>query len=379
MLRNIYDELLRLTKIEDAFYSSVQEIEGYNIESFSYRMAGYDMFKHDFWKEMRWIAFIYGNEIDKPKLFTLAYHKFFNYWEWETISEIKDLQIESIQDKVDGSLIMFWKLPNGKIIAKSKTSINSEVANSANNILNSDQVLYSFVEKYLDLWIYPIFEYVWPDNRIVVSYDKSELVFLWMRKISGEYIDTNHLENIRNTEIPHISMSKIIWINNLDALMEKQKNDEWYEWFIVNFKWGYKLKMKLMTYVLKHTAKDNISNQKNLIEICLKEETDDLRTLFSDDEVALEIINSTEKKVYDFYNKVVHEVELLFDKYVYIFEKYKNTSNIEEKKAIRKDLVMHTLKNEYFRLIMLKLDEKDIDFKEYVKERLFEEVKELNS
>ncbi|MDP2396689.1 MAG: hypothetical protein Q8S84_01100 [bacterium] len=137
--------------------------------------------------------------------------------------------------------------------------------------------------------------------------------------------------------------------------------------------------MKLMTYVLKHTAKDNISNQKNLIEICLKEETDDLRTLFSDDEVALEIINSTEKKVYDFYNKVVHEVELLFDKYVYIFEKYKNTSNIEEKKAIRKDLVMHTLKNEYFRLIMLKLDEKDIDFKEYVKERLFEEVKELNS
>ncbi|MDP2396688.1 MAG: hypothetical protein Q8S84_01095 [bacterium] len=48
MLRNIYDELLRLTKIEDAFYSSVQEIEGYNIESFSYRMAGYDMFKHDF-------------------------------------------------------------------------------------------------------------------------------------------------------------------------------------------------------------------------------------------------------------------------------------------------------------------------------------------
>ncbi|MDP2090827.1 MAG: RNA ligase [Candidatus Gracilibacteria bacterium] len=379
MLRNIYDELLRLTKIEDAFYSSVQEIEGYNIESFSYRMAGYDMFKHDFGKEMRGIAFIYGNEIDKPKLFTLAYHKFFNYGEGETISEIKDLQIESIQDKVDGSLIMFGKLPNGKIIAKSKTSINSEVANSANNILNSDQVLYSFVEKYLDLGIYPIFEYVGPDNRIVVSYDKSELVFLGMRKISGEYIDTNHLENIRNTEIPHISMSKIIGINNLDALMEKQKNDEGYEGFIVNFKGGYKLKMKLMTYVLKHTAKDNISNQKNLIEICLKEETDDLRTLFSDDEVALEIINSTEKKVYDFYNKVVHEVELLFDKYVYIFEKYKNTSNIEEKKAIRKDLVMHTLKNEYFRLIMLKLDEKDIDFKEYVKERLFEEVKELNS
>jgi hypothetical protein len=47
-----------------------------------------------------------------------------------------------------------------------------------------------------------------------------------MRKISGEYIDTNHLENIRNIEIPHISMSKIISSNNLEELIDKQKNDE---------------------------------------------------------------------------------------------------------------------------------------------------------
>ena len=373
MLINIYDELVKLTKKEDAFYSSVQEIDWYFIESFSYRMAGYEIFQNEFWKEMRWIAYIYGKEIEKPELFTFAYHKFFNYSEWETISEIKDLEIESIQDKIDGSLIMFWKLPNGKIIAKSKTSINSEVAIAANNILNNDLVLYRFVEKYLDIWIYPIFEYIWPDNRIVVSYEKSELVFLWMRKITGEYIDTNNLEYIRYTEIPHISISKIIWVNDLEELLDKQKKDEWYEWFIVNFKWGYKLKMKLLTYILKHKAKDNIGNQKKLIEICLNEEADDLRALFVNDTISLDIINTTEKKVFDFYNKVIHETELLFNKYSEIFKKYNNISDNDEKRVIRKNLVMETIKSEYFWLIMQKLDEKDIDFKEYVKVRLFDE------
>jgi hypothetical protein len=106
--------------------------------------------------------------------------------------------------------------------------------------------------------------------------------------------------------------------------------------------------MKLLTYVLKHTAKDNITNQKNLIEICLNEETDDLRTLFSDDKIALQIINDTEKKVFDFYNKAVKDTELLFDKYVDIFEKYKNASDNQEKRTIRKNLVMQTIKSEYF-------------------------------
>jgi hypothetical protein len=81
MLKNIYNQLLELTKQNDAFYSSIQEIDGYFIESFSYRLASSDLFKNDFSKEMRGIAFIYGKEIIEPKLFTFAYHKFFNYGE----------------------------------------------------------------------------------------------------------------------------------------------------------------------------------------------------------------------------------------------------------------------------------------------------------
>jgi hypothetical protein len=52
------------------------------------------------------------------------------------------------------------------------------VAIYSNNILNSDKKLYDFIEKYIEKGIYPIFEYVGPDNRIVVSYEKSELVLL---------------------------------------------------------------------------------------------------------------------------------------------------------------------------------------------------------
>jgi hypothetical protein len=37
---------------------------------------------------------------------------------------------------------------------------------------------------------------------------------------------------------------------------------------------------------------------------------------------------------------------------------------------------MQTIKSEYFWLLMQKLDEKDIDFKDYVKERMFEDLKD---
>lgn len=152
MLANLYKNFKNIIQDNDMFYSSTQEIDGYSIESFSYRLAHYDTFqeiKHS--EEMRGIAFIYGNEITEPELFTLGYHKFFNYSEGDTIQKIENKTIESIQEKIDGSLIMFGKLPNGKIIAKSKTSIASNVAEYASNILKQDMVFYQFIEKYLDM------------------------------------------------------------------------------------------------------------------------------------------------------------------------------------------------------------------------------------
>ena len=367
MLKKIYKKLKEITINNEAFYSSIQEIDWYSIESFSYRLANNEMFKVDFAKEMRWIAFIYWKEIVEPKLFTLWFHKFFNYWEWETLSEIKWKEIESIQDKVDGSLVMFWKLPCWKIIAKSKTSITSFVSDFANRFIKNDKKLYDFIEKSLENWNFPIFEYVWLENRIVVSYEKSELIFLWMRDSSWKYFSSDKLLKIRENHISHISMSKIKKDISFKEVLVKQKTDEWYEGFIINFTDWYKLKIKLQTYVLKHRAKDDIWNIKNLINICLDEQTDDLRTLFLSDEIILKYISETEKKVFKYYNHVVSETEKLISENSDLIEKFQNTETEEQSREYRKQLAMKNNKSKYISLIMKKLSGNEIDYKEFVR------------
>jgi hypothetical protein len=128
--------------------------------------------------------------------------------------------------------------------------------------------------------------------------------------------------------------------------------------------------MKILTYLLKHKAKDDINSEKKLINICLDDEADDLRTLFSDDNIALEIINKTEKKVFDYYNKIVKETDILFEKYDEIFKLYQNSSDIDTKKALRKQVVSETINNDYFSLVMQKMDNRDIDFKDFVRGRI---------
>lgn len=369
-MNNIYDELKKLTQLGESFYSSFQEIDGYTVENFSYRLANYEMFNQGNAREMRGIAYIYGNEIDTPELFTIGYHKFFNYGEWNTLDEVKGREIESIQDKLDGSLVMFWKLPNWKIIAKSKTSINSFVAEFANNYISQDEQLYNFINTCLEKDIFPIFEYIWPENRIVVSYKTSELVLLWMRKISGEYMSFDEIKQARDKYIPHISLSGLQSYTTIEELLEKQATDEWYEWFIVNFSDGYKLKIKLQSYVLKHRAKDNIYNEKALIEICLNEETDDLRTLFIWDQESLDIIDTVEKKVFEYYNVAVKESEDLFEKNIDLIKQYKNESNDEQKKQLRKQLAINNCKNKYFSMLMKKLEDREIDYKEFVRKNI---------
>ena len=159
-----------------------------------------------------------------------------------------------------------------------------------------------------------------------------------MRKITWEYLSLIEVEQIRDEEIPHISFSEIINELTLDDILKKQETDEWYEGFVVTYENWDKIKFKLLSYVKKHKAKEDINNPKRLIQICLDEQTDDLRTLFEDDKIALNIIDGVEKQVFHYYNHIVSKTRKEFNKYSNLHKKFKETNDDILKKELRKEV-----------------------------------------
>lgn len=111
------------------------------------------------------------------------YKKFFNYGEYNADRlELQDPV--QVVDKLDGSLGILYKAPDGWAIA-TRGSFDSEQARHATQVLR---------ERYLpdvelidtDTWTY-LFEIIYPENRIVVDYkDQDDLVLLGrVHNVSG--------------------------------------------------------------------------------------------------------------------------------------------------------------------------------------------------
>jgi RNA ligase len=101
-----------------------------------------------------------------------GFEKFFN-WEEHTIEEFPDSSRKlEITEKMDGSLLIIFRY-DGQIVYSTRGSFCSDQAVAGAKL---------FREIYNEDWIEEgftyLFEYISPDNRIVVSYNSSDLVHL---------------------------------------------------------------------------------------------------------------------------------------------------------------------------------------------------------
>lgn len=101
-----------------------------------------------------------------------GFDKYFN-WEEHNISEFPDSsrQIE-ISEKMDGSLLIVFKY-NDQVVYTTRGSFYSDQAIAGGKLFNE---LYK--EDWIEAGCTYLFEYISPENRIVVSYDKSDLIHL---------------------------------------------------------------------------------------------------------------------------------------------------------------------------------------------------------
>ena len=181
-----------------------------------------------------------GNIIARP------FPKFFNLGEIEN-QNIPNTPFE-VYDKLDGSLgILYWI--NEQPYIASRGSFNSEQSNKANQLLQN---------KYRHTWTLLnkkntyIFEIIYPENRIVVDYKKTEALILL------GIIETQTAIELPLEDVGFPVVKQYNGLKDIHALASLNQDNK--EGFVIKFANNYRLKVKFDEYLRLHRIVTQISN-----------------------------------------------------------------------------------------------------------------------
>lgn len=305
MLKEITDQLyynlLSLCDGVDYYYKDDVTINGTQVRVFTYRFGQYTKWVKPSALECRGIMFEMKD--GKPvRIMSRPPEKFFNLYENPFTADACYEDIEYLMTKEDGSLVSSY-IDGGQSKLKSKTSVKSDVAISANallenvNFLDLRDRIKELAEKNYTCNL----EYVSPSNQIVLGYNEPNLVLLSVRhNYSGKYISYQELVKdpvLRKYLVKAFGAPKVKYaeVDDFVSYVRGLKGIE-----------GYVIKTPNLTYKLKtdwycsiHHVKFNLTSNKALFECVYKGGTDDIRLVHSGDPFMLEKIEAFEKAFHD--------------------------------------------------------------------------------
>jgi T4 RnlA family RNA ligase len=190
-------------------------------------------------------------------------------------------------EKEDGSVASFIQLPNGKIYGKSKMSFENDQANGITSIFKNNKDVNQFVTWCMNNDITPIFEYVAPQNRVVLKYSTEELILLRLRNNNtGKHIDLkDHLDKIGSIRISPFKDD----YNDLDSLVELTGKEIDKEGYVVQAvdEFGRDVFFKLKTpwYCERHgLLTEDLYKENIIIGYILSDKIDDILGQIPEDE-----------------------------------------------------------------------------------------------
>ena len=270
-----YEECVNMCNTKDSpFYESKFEIRGYPISAFNYRLAQASDFKTPQSREMRGITFVFNKDGTLYKRYILL-EKFFNLNQvpGSMYSDVSDYKIMQINNKEDGSIASFIELPNGEVVGKSKMGFDNEQSNGINRIYRTNPDIKKFVDWSLSEDYIAIFEFVSPSNRIVLRYDKEELILLRLRKDTGEHLNIKDYSD----KIGSIRIAPFEDENSLDQLIKKSESETGREGWVITFENGQMIKIKTSEYMALHgLLTDDLYREHILINYILEDKIDDI-------------------------------------------------------------------------------------------------------
>ena len=349
-----YEEALELCSYsESPFYESKMVVNGYNVSVFNYRLAQSKDFDRPLdsnpelkGHEMRGLTFVFDENGELYNRYVLL-EKFFNLNQVpdSMYSVVKNYKIRFVNNKEDGSIASFIKLPNGNVVGKSKMGFDNDQANGINKIYKTNPDVKSLVDWCLNNDIIPIFEYVAPHNRIVLRYAEEELILLRLRdNKTGRHIDIkDHLDKIGSIKIAPFEDD-----HTLDSLIELSKKEVDKEGWIVQFENGHLVKVKTDWYCERHGLLTNDLYRENIIiGYILDDKIDDILGQIPEEEV----------EAHERINKIISIVKrAIVDKVAEIRRDYQVFVNMGED---RKEYALKYRRSKNFGYVMAMANGKD--------------------
>lgn len=324
---HLYRELKFLADTREAFYYVDQELHSRYYRIFLYRLANYtDWIESPVSFESRGTTFEMnlerGGDFVPVRLVSLPFEKFFNYRENPFTEEVNWDEAIAVENKMDGSLISTYT-QNGEVYLKTKGSLSSPQANDANDWIGLEEnAKFRSQLKNLAMAGYTVMmEWTAPHNRIVIGYMKPSLSVLAIRdNNNGKYVDGYLKYSLRdaapdvaarwNVDVTTTIVSKYGSIARFIEHIKELENIEGYVILLPN----QRVKIKTEWYMVRHHIKDSVNCPRRLFEAVLDEATDDMHSLFYDDDLALKQIADMEKFATELYNKVSNIVEMFYEK-----------------------------------------------------------------
>jgi RNA ligase len=215
------------------------------------------------------------------RIMSRPFHKFFNVNEREeTQTHVLALDLlfdHVIMEKMDGSMIRPVRV-NGMVRLATKMGV-TDIAIEAEKLLSAEQ--YEWLEDVMNINVTPIFEYIAPTNKIVIEYTEPRLVLLAMRNnISGNYY------------MPHSAPFEVVpqygsVDGGLDEYIARARKQQGREGDIIRFADGHMIKIKNDWYVRIHKTKDLIRADRNIADIIVNEQLDDVLPLLDAADLAI--------------------------------------------------------------------------------------------
>ena len=252
--------------------------DGYQVINYAFQDR--DTFETPLEAECRGLIFdMEGN------LLSRRYHKFFNAGERDDV--VPDLsKPHIILEKLDGSMVSPLFFENGEYFRMVTKMGITDISMQVEEFIQDKPNYIDFI-KYCSTIHTPIFEWCSRKNRVVIDYDKDELILTAIRhNDSGTYVTYESMcEFGKFHNIPVVKVFlEGLKPHRLIDLTKTIRSLEDSEGVVVRFEDGHMVKIKSEWYLQLHRTKDAICNEAKVLTLVLDQGLDDLLPLLTEDD-----------------------------------------------------------------------------------------------